>query len=189
MTDFRHHKYSPVTQALHWLTAILVLIAFSFGPGGPEDRVYSTELDFDRHLHETLGMAVFVLSVVRILWKFLDRRPQPLALARWMEIASKAVQGLLYLLLLAVPLTAIFGAWLEGHPVELLTGLRLAPQVAPSHGLGALMAEIHGWMGDVMLWLAGAHAAAAIYHQTVLKDGVMRTMLPTWFAEKWTRRY
>lgn len=180
MTNYATTKYSPVAQAFHWITAILVLVAFIYGPGGPENRVYSVERDFERSLHETLGIAVFGISLLRILWKFVDSSPQPVALARWMHIASKATQGFLYLLLFAVPLTAIFGAWLEGHSVVLLTGQSFAPQVTQSHALGAQIAELHGWLGDAVLWLAGAHAAAAIYHQFILKDAVLGTMLPTW---------
>jgi cytochrome b561 len=176
-------KYSAVTQALHWLSAILVLIAFIYGLGGPENRVYLPARDFQRQLHETLGMAVFALTLMRIVWKFFDIRPQPLEMARWMEIASKAVQGILYLLLLAVPLTAIFGAWLEGHAVVLLTGLSFASPIAISHDQGVLISEIHTWLGDAILWVAGAHAAAAIYHQLVLKDGVLVSMLPSWVAQ------
>jgi cytochrome b561 len=114
------------------------------------------------------------------LWKLVDTPPQPVALARWMHISSKAVQGFLYLLLLAVPLTAIAGAWLEGHAVVLLTGQSFEPRLAASHELGVLVSEIHGWLGDAILWLAGAHAAAAIYHQLALKDAVLGSMLPAW---------
>lgn len=177
-------KYSPTSQAFHWLTAILVLAAFVYGPGGPEQRVYSPAMDFERHLHETLGMAVFGITLMRMLWKLFDTKPQPITLARWMEISSKALQGFLYLLLLAVPLTAVFGAWLEGHSVVLLTGQTFAPQLATSHTLGTKISEIHGWLGDVILWLAGAHAVAAIYHQTVLKDAVLVSMLPNWAEKK-----
>jgi cytochrome b561 len=181
-------KYSPTSQAFHWLTAILVLAAFVYGPGGPEQRVYSAAMDFERHLHETLGVAVFGITLLRMLWKFFDAKPNPIALAHWMEIASKAVQGFLYLLLLAVPLTAVFGAWLEGHSVVLLTGQTFAPQLAASHTLGTQISEIHGWLGDVILWLAGAHAAAAIYHHAVLKDAVLVSMLPNWAERKISSR-
>src|SRR5947207_1071959 len=34
-------RYSAVAQALHWVTAVLVLVAFIYGPGGSEQRVYS----------------------------------------------------------------------------------------------------------------------------------------------------
>lgn len=173
-------RFGNVAQAFHWLTAILVLLAFIFGPEGSEQRVYLPTHDFERQLHETLGLCVLALAVLRLLWRMLDRRPEPEPLARWMELSSKAVQVALYGLLFAVPLTAITGAWLEGHPLTLLGGLQIAPPIGPSHGSGQTIAEIHAWLGDAILWLAGLHAAAAIYHHLVLKDGVLLSMLPRW---------
>lgn len=173
-------RYGVVAQAFHWATAIIVLVAFIYGPGGSEQRVYSTARDFDRQLHETLGLCVFALVVMRVLWRMVDTRPDPAELPRWMDIASKAVQGALYLLLFALPLTAAAGAWLEGHPLTLLAGLQIPSPVAISHDTGATIAEIHTWLGDAILWLAGFHALAAIYHHLVLKDGVLVSMLPRW---------
>lgn len=171
-------RYGAVAQALHWLTAILVLVAFVYGPGGPEDRIYAAARDGERQLHETLGLCVLLLSALRLAWRAMDRHPDPPPVPRWMGLAAKAVQGALYLLLFIVPLTAITGAWLEGHPLTLLGGLRIAAPMAANHDLGATIAEIHSWLGDVILWVAGAHAAAAIYHHLVLKDGVLVSMLP-----------
>jgi cytochrome b561 len=170
-------RYSGVAQALHWLTAILVLIAFIYGPGGSETRVYSDARDFDRRLHETLGLSVFFLSIIRLAWRAVDTRPDPPNVPRWMGFAAKAVQVLLYLLLFVVPLTAITGAWLEGHPLTWLGG-NVGPWIGESHDAGKLIAEVHGWLGDTILWVAGAHAAAALYHHFYLRDGVLRSMLP-----------
>ena len=172
--------YGIVAQAFHWGTALFVLAAFIYGPGGSEQRIYSTARDFERQLHETLGLCVFALVVLRVVWRTVDTRPDHLPLARWMEIASKAVQGALYLLLFAVPLTAVAGAWLEGHPLTLLAGLQIPPLVGISHATGATIATIHTWLGDALLWLAGFHALAAIYHHFVLKDSVLVSMLPNW---------
>lgn len=170
-------RYSPVAQALHWLTALLVLVAFIYGPGGSELRVYSEARDFDRRLHETLGLAVFLLSFVRLAWRAFDGRPEPPDVPRWMAAAAKTVQALLYALLFLVPVTAITGAWLEGHPVTWLGG-DIGPWISESHGAGEVVAEVHGWLGDTILWLAGAHAAAALFHHFILRDGVLRSMLP-----------
>jgi cytochrome b561 len=171
-------RYGAVTQALHWATALLVLVAFVYGPGGSEQRVYSPESDFDRQLHETLGLCVFVLVGVRVLWRMLDTRPEPVPMPRWMRMASRAIQGALYLLLFALPLTAIAGAWLEGHPLTLLSGVEIPSVLARSHETGTTIANIHTWLGDAILWLAGIHALAALYHHFVLKDGVLASMLP-----------
>jgi cytochrome b561 len=170
--------YSAPTQVLHWLTAVLVLVAFIYGPGGSEERVYAAARDFERQLHETLGLCVLGLVVLRLLWRALDRRPQPPPAARWMRLTAGVVQAALYVLLFAVPLTAITGAWLEGHALTLLGGAMVPPPLARSHELGATLAEVHTWLGDAILWLAGAHAAAALFHHYVLKDEVLRSMLP-----------
>src|SRR5512140_2116438 len=106
MTQNKLSRYGTVAQAFHWATAILVLVAFIYGPGGSEQRVYSPARDFDRGLHETLGLLIFALVVARVLWRMVDQRPEPPQVSRWMSIAATLVQGALYLLLFAVPLTA-----------------------------------------------------------------------------------
>lgn len=174
----RPDRYSPLEQAFHWATAVLVLVAFLYGPGGSEQRVYSAARDFDRQLHETLGLTVFVLTSLRLAWRFFDVRPAEPPMAAWMSIASKAVQALLYALLFALPITAVTGAWLEAHPLTLLGGLKLGPFLPESHALGANFASVHKWLGEAILWLAGLHALAALYHHFVLKDRVLRSMLP-----------
>ena len=164
---------------------MLVVAAYIYGPGGSEERVYSPERDFDRQLHETLGLCVFAFSLIRVLWLLVDRRPDPPPMPRWMRIAAKSVQGVLYLLLFLVPLTAIAGAWLEGHPLTLLAGVEVPPLLARSHDLGVKIAELHTWLGDTILWVAGLHAIAALYHHYVLKDGVLGSMLPAnWLPER-----
>jgi cytochrome b561 len=172
----RPDRYSRPAQLLHWLTAVLVLAAFVYGPGGSETRVYSDAREFERRLHETLGLSVFILALLRSVWRIVDQVPDPPDVPRWMGMAAKAVQALLYVLLFAVPLTAITGAWLEGHPLTWIGG-DIAPWLAPAHDLGARIAELHTWLGDAILWVAGFHAAAGLYHHFVLRDGVLKSML------------
>jgi cytochrome b561 len=78
-----------------------------------------------------------------------------------------------YILLLAIPLTAISGAWLEGHPLTLLGNVHVGPLVTETHDVGSTIASIHTWLGDAILWVAGVHAAAALYHHFVLRDSVL----------------
>ncbi len=145
--------HGRVAQYLHGASAILVPIAFILGPGGTERRVYSAAVDADRQFHETLGLCVLALLVMRVLWRLVHARP------------VKVVHGLLYALLFAVPMTAIAGAWLEGHPLTLIGGVQIAPLWLPSHDLGTKVAVIHKWLGDALMWLAGAHALAGLYRR------------------------
>ena len=87
-------RYSGVAQAFHWIVAILVLVAFIYGPGGSEERVYAHARDADRQLHETLGLLVFAVTGLRVMWRMLSDQPDPPAIPRWMGVASRLIQGL-----------------------------------------------------------------------------------------------
>ena len=171
-------RYGSVAQFFHWATAILVVAAFVYGPGGSEQRVYSLAKDFDRQIHETLGMGVLALVLIRLAWRAFDAAPDDPPMPPWMSLSSKVVHAIIHMLLLAIPLTAIFGAWLEGHPLTLLGNVRIGPLLSEVHDVGSAIASIHTWLGDAILWVAGVHAAAALHHQSVLRDGVLRSMLP-----------
>jgi cytochrome b561 len=182
MTLSSNTRYGPVAQLFHWAMAILVLVGFLYGPGGSEERVYSHARDFDRQLHETIGICVLLLATLRLAWRAFDSQPVPPTVPRWMGAIAGIVQLLLYVLLFAVPLTAIGGAWLENHPLTLLGGLEIPPVLASSHALGEKIATVHTWLGDAILWLAGFHALAGLYHHLVLRDGVLISMLPAWIS-------
>ena len=100
-----------------------------------------------------------------------------------MEPVSRIVQGLLYALLFATPMTAVAGAWLEGHPLTLGLLGNVPPMIPETHAAGRVVAEVHTFLGDTILWLAGLHAAAALFHHFVLRDAVLLSMVP----QRWRR--
>jgi cytochrome b561 len=171
-------RFGATAQLFHWATAILVVVTFVYGPGGSEQRVYSIAKEFDRQIHETLGLSVFAVTLMRLAWRAFDVAPDVAPMPPWMRRSSKAVHAVIYLLLLAIPLTAVLGAWLEGHPLTLLGNIRVGPMLSEAHGAGSAIASVHTWLGDAILWVAGLHAVAALYHHFFLRDGVLRTMLP-----------
>lgn len=173
-----HLRFGAMAQLCHWATATLVIVAFVFGPGGSEQRVYSLTKEFDRQIHETLGLSVFALTLMRFAWRAFDTAPDVAPMPPWMRFSSKAVHATIYLLLLAIPLTAVLGAWLEGHPLTLLGNVRVGPLLSEAHDLGNAIASVHTLLGDAILWVAGLHAVAALYHHFFLRDGVLRSMLP-----------
>ena len=96
----------------------------------------------------------------------------------WIELGAKLAHWAIYALLVLVPLTAILGAWLEGHPLTILAVGNIQPWLSQSRQLGLVLSNIHGWLGNVLIWLAGAHAAAALYHHFWRRDTVPLSMLP-----------
>ena len=171
--------YSTPTRILHWLTVLLVGSAWLLGEGGPESRVYAAERASGLSLHETLGTLVLLVLVVRLAWRVFDHAPEEPPMPGWMALASRLVHWVLYALLAAVPLTAIVGAWFEGHPVTVIGLGELGPFLSPSRSLGESISAIHPLLGDIIIWVAGFHAAAALFHHFILRDRVLLSMLPS----------
>jgi cytochrome b561 len=165
-------RYGLGAQALHWVTAILVLWAWLIAGTWGRDETSPI-----MGLHQSIGFTVFVLVLVRLAWRLFDTRPAEPPMPTWMALAGKASHWLLYALLVAIPLSAIFGSWLEGHSL-LLYGNVVAPLIGSSRRLGHQILEIHQLLGTTLIWIAGLHAAAAIFHHVFLRDRVLRQMLP-----------
>jgi len=165
-------RYGLVAQGLHWLTAGLVLGAWLIAGtwrGGSSSLLT---------LHQTLGFAVLVMVVVRLAWRWFDRRPATPPMPGVMAFASKVAHWLLYALLLAVPATAIAGSWLEGHAITVYGIGAIGPFLTASRSLGHEILDIHEFLGSAIMWVAGFHAAAAIFHHVFLRDRVLKQMLP-----------
>jgi cytochrome b561 len=171
-------RYSATAQLFHWLTALLVVVAYIVSVGGSETRVYSPANDFSRGLHELLGMSVFALTLARVGWRAIFPPPKCPDMPAWMALGGRLGHWGIYALLVLLPVTAILGAWLEGHPLTLLAVGNIQPWLPSSRQLGLVLADIHGWLGNVLIWLAGAHAAAALYHHFWRRDTVLTSMLP-----------
>jgi cytochrome b561 len=177
MSNQKSSHYDPLNRAFHWLTAIAVAIAFVLGPGG-FGRLMRQGVDPATRSsivwHETLGLLVLALTLLR------PAAPQ-FEMASWMTTLAKLMHLALWTLMLVLPATALLALGSEGHPLTLLGGVRLdeMPLIANSSIAGlADWGDVHGFLGDALMALAGLHAAAAVYHHVVMRDGVMLAMLP-----------
>lgn len=177
-------RYDPLSMAFHWLTAIAVLAAFVLGPGG-FGRLLREGIDPGTHAdivwHESLGILIFVLTALRLLWAAVRPAAPQVAMPGHMRLASKLVHWALWGLLLITPITALLTLGSEGAPLTLLGGVRVEQLgLIATSGLASLAdwGEVHSLMGDAIIWLAGLHALAAIFHHIQLKDGVLVSMVP-----------
>jgi cytochrome b561 len=171
-------RYNATAQILHWVTALLVVGAYIASVGGSETRVYAPATDFSRGLHELLGMSVLALTLVRVCWRASFPPPKSAEMPARMEVAARLGHLAIYALLILLPITAILGAWLEGHPVTVLAVGNIDPWLPQSHQLGLVLAYSHRWLGNGLIWLAGLHAVAALFHHFWRRDTVLLSMLP-----------
>jgi cytochrome b561 len=170
-------RYDPVSQALHWLTALSVIGAFATAQifddmaKGPA----KTEMV---GLHISLGVAVMALTLIRFAWVALAAKPAPVPGSPLLKLAARAMHYALYAALVAVPLAGMLMVWAKGRDIGVFGLITLPPLVAPDRELAHNFEELHEFAGNLILILAGLHAAAAIFHQVVLRDGALGRMVP-----------
>lgn len=171
-------RFPRRTVALHWLSAIAIVGAFAFV--WLREAVDGTALRAALLLgHTQMGLLVLGMLLLRVATRL---RSRPLAaepgLSAWQQRAAAASHGLLYLLLLAQPVLGWLSMNSHGKPV-LLFGLMALPMLAGADpDLADRLGDLHEATGWALLALAGLHAAAALWHHFVRRDGVLTAMWP-----------
>lgn len=172
------HRFDPLTQSLHWLVALLVITSYAIGVVR-EDLPKGDFRSWLLTVHMSLGMIVFALSIVRLMWRSITPAPTPIAgQSSSTRLAAKAGHALLYVAMFAVPVVGLLAAWIKGRTVGFFN-LAILPTPFPvDKALGSQIEHLHTFAGHAMMLLAGGHALAAIAHQFWLKDGTLGRMLP-----------
>lgn len=164
-------RYSKTMIVVHWLTALLVIVAYLTSEGGRHVRTDPPMLHF------AAGVAVLVLLLPRLIARLLGGAPPVEDTGeKWLALAAKGGHAALYLLLIAVPLSGWYA--LSQMAVEAkMFGFTLPSIAAVVEGKSPV-GDIHSLGGNLILILAGLHAAAALWHHFLRKDDTLRRMSP-----------
>lgn len=177
-------RYDRLSKVFHWLTAIVVFATFVLGPGdfGQLSRAgIDPGVRSDIVWHESLGVSIFALTLMRLIWIAIRPKSPRHQMNPLMHQLSRMLHLTLWALPLALPISALLALGSESHPLTLLGGFRINewPWISSSRlSEVADWGEVHKFLGDAIVWLAGIHALAALYHHFKLKDKVLISMLP-----------
>lgn len=182
-------SYGSGAQLLHWMSAVLVMAMLGLGVTmvwwvtdlGAKFSLYQ--------LHKSLGVTVFALTLFRLVWRWSHARPPyPATMAAWETRAASANHGLLYVLLLVLPLSGWAMVSASTFPVPtVLFGWLPLPHIAPlaeltpdgKRAIETLLKGLHLALAATLATLVAVHIAAALRHHFVLKDGLLRRMWST----------
>lgn len=171
-------RYSTTAIALHWWIALFIVAAFVIGQL-LEDMAFSPFKLRVISWHKWLGVSVFLLVWVRLAWRLTHRPPAlPTGMSGWQQSAAHALHFLLYLLMVAVPLSGWLMSSAKGVPTVFLGVLPLPDLLSADKQLGSFLAGIHSLLTKALLVLVLAHVAAAIKHHIIDKDDVLLRMMP-----------
>ena len=175
-------RYDPVAQWMHWTLAFGIFAAIASG-------LYSSNLPFSParlrwvNWHKWIGVSVLFLSAMRLAWR--ARHPAPRLpstvvkrMLPWQRGAQAAVHWTMYVLFFAIPIAGWAYSSATGFPVVWLGVLPLPDLITADKELAPLLRTLHQTLAYGLGALAVLHMAAVVHHQFILRDGLLKRMLP-----------
>ncbi len=179
-------RYGSVATSLHWIIVAAIIAQYFLAEAAEEQGDGPPSVFSAAGIHNSLGIAVLALALVRILWRLIELPPSAPATMKSYEIAlARTVHIAFYFLLFAIPLSGWALATADEQPLSFfglfdIPQLRIGAQLPLVGGtLGEeQLEEVHEVLFNVLLGLALLHVAAALKHHFLDRDGVLRSMLP-----------
>jgi len=172
-------RYSGIAILLHWLIAGLIVWGFTLGwimtdiPG-----ITPTKLRYVAW-HKWIGVTVFALVLVRILWRATHAAPAlPASMPRWEQRAAHLGHAALYLLMVAIPVTGYLFSSASGVPVVYLGIWQLPTLIGPDNTLKTVLRIAHITLDYTLFAVVIVHVLAVIKHQWFDRVNILARMLP-----------
>lgn len=170
-------RYNKVSMWLHWVIGLLIVFTFCLG-------LYMADLPLSPFKlqryswHKWAGVTIFLLVVIRLLWRVTHKPPSPVAMPRWQLAASEFVHYALYVLMVIIPLSGWLMSSAKGFQTVWFGVLPLPDLIDKNKELGETLRDVHEMLNWGMFGLFGLHVAAALKHQFMEKDRLLSRMNP-----------
>ena len=171
------HRWGSVIQWLHWLMALAILGNGVLGLIMVDMTRGMTKLNTFA-IHKSIGLTVLALLVVRASWRLFDRRPRDEPMPRWQKLAAHATHAVLYVLMLAIPLSGWLYNSAHGNPLQWFKWFNLPALVEKNEALSDLALLGHQSLFWVLCIVLSGHIAGALVHHWFERDNTLLRMLP-----------
>jgi len=170
--------YNGIAKTLHWLVFVLMSGAFTVGFYMDDLPLSPTKLQL-LSWHKWCGVTIFVLVLLRLCWRLLNPPPPLLTpMPPWQRRASEAIHRVLYVLMMAMPLSGWLMSSAKGVQTVWFGLLPLPNLLDKNPPLGKALSEVHTALGYIILAFVAVHVLAALKHHFIDRDDVLARMTP-----------
>ena len=170
-------QWGSVAKFFHWFIALAILGNGTFGLLMDLARSPMQKISW-LALHKSIGLTVLALVLLRIAWRWRDGRPLDEPAPRWQQWSAHAVHGVLYVLIVALPLSGWWFNSVTGKPLQWFKLFNLPALAAKNDDIRHFAHAVHEYLFWFLVLVLVAHVGAALKHHVFDNDNVLRRMLP-----------
>lgn len=172
------NKFAPSQIFLHWLTLLLLIIAYAT----MELRGFAQRGSWQGYAliitHFSAGATVLAVMCLR-LWLRIRHRTPPVhpAPPHWQTGLAILAHTAIYLLFISLPILGMLSRYLKGRDWWLF-GISMPVISEPNAALSNALSHWHVILAPLGYWLIGLHAIAALAHHYLFKDNTLQRISP-----------
>ena len=171
-------QYGSLTKVFHWLVMILVIGMLIVGSlmGDIGDKTLKSQVFT---LHKLTGLLVLSIGVLFLLWSLINTKPgYSNGVAPWEKKLARIVRGLLYFLLIAMPLSGWLMSSAAGYHPDFFGLFKIPlPGIPVDKALSHTAADLHEFFAWSLVALISLHALGALKHHFIDKNNILKRML------------
>ncbi len=171
-------RFGSLTKLLHWTIFVLFVVQYFlvyrreyFPKDSPEKLQYLL-------LHESIGAFLLVLALFMITWHYVGTRPSMSSMPAAHAKAARVGHFFLYFTMLFQPISGVAMSQLAGYHVGVFGMFEIPTLLAKNEAIGHIVFTAHVWDSYLIIALVSGHIIAALYHQFVMRDNILKRMLP-----------
>jgi cytochrome b561 len=173
----RQNKYTKFAKTMHWLVAVGVLGLLAVGLWMTQMKMSPQKIQLYM-THKSVGLTILALMLVRIGYRWRHAPPAlPETIPAWQARASRWSHALLYVLLLAMPLSGWLMNSASGFPMKYFGLFRVPNLIERSQSSVEFFKSAHELIAWALICLIALHVSAALKHHFIDRDDVLRRML------------
>lgn len=171
----RAPRYSFGFSVLHWVVAALLLAVYVVTEA--RAAMTGTTREALQAAHIQLGLLFLLLFFVRVFWLPWADAPGPAGQPGFFDRLTYGTHGLLYLLMVLVPLSGVASWLLQAQPLNIF-GLAAVPSLLTEQStwLVPMAKRLHEVSAHALIMLALIHTIGALVHHFILRDRLISRM-------------
>lgn len=170
-------RYTTTAIIFHWLMALLIFAALAMGVYMVDLRISPDKLKLYAW-HKWIGVTVIVLAAFRLWWRLYQAPPPEPVMPVWQRNAAKVTHYFFYGLFFLIPISGWLFSSAKGFQTVYLGIIPLPDLIDKNDEIATILKQVHLLAGYFLGGLLALHIGAALKHQFIDKDGLMRRMNP-----------